>query len=230
MDTLTEILAWAGDVIDSLAALVTDSPVTYLVIFALAALDPLLPILPAEGAVTAAAVLAGQGKLTLAWVIIAAGLGAFVGDNIAYWVGRTAGRPIIERILRGRTGQLETAEAQFRRRGGALIIIGRFVPGGRSAVAIGAGALRFQWRRFIAYDALAALIWALQAALPGYVGGVLIADRPWLALLVGFALSILLAATLAVLQRWWVRRGGGKDGQAHDSAEAAPSQSADAGG
>lgn len=222
MDALTEILSWASELLDSLASLVTDSPITYLVIFALAALDPILPILPAEATVTAAAVLAGQGHLNIAWVMLAAGLGAFVGDNIAYWIGRAAGRPLIERVLRGRMGRLEAVEGQFQRRGGILIIVGRFIPGGRSAVAIGAGALHFEWLRFIAYDALAAVIWAFQAALPGYIGGVIIADSPWLAMVVGFGLSILLAGSLALLQRWWEgRRRSRDDRRAGDPDEAA---------
>jgi membrane protein DedA with SNARE-associated domain len=206
MDTLSDLAGQLTQLIDSLASLVTDSPLTYLLIFALAALDPVFPVLPAEAAVTAAAVLAGQGQLAIGWVILAAGVGAFVGDNVAYWIGRAAGRPLITRVMRGRTDRLEAVEEQFRRRGGILVIVGRFIPGGRSAVAVGAGALRFPWPRFMAWDALAAVIWAFQAALPGYIGGVLIADRPWLAMLVGFGLSILLAGSIAAVQSWRQRR------------------------
>ena len=211
MELLTEIFTWATGLIDSLTELVTDSPLTYLAIFGLAALDVILPILPAEATVTAAAVLAGQGTLNIAWVMVAAGLGAFVGDNVAYWIGRAAGRPLTERILRGNVDQLESVEAQFRKRGGVLIIVGRFIPGGRTAVAIGAGVLHFAWLKFIAYDAIAATIWAFQAALPGYIGGSLIQDRPWLAIVFGFVLSALLAGGLALGQHWWERRQAAND-------------------
>ena len=186
MDALNDLLTWFAQVVDSLVAMVTDSPITYLVILLLAAVDPILPIIPAEAAVTAAAVLAGQGLLTIGWVMLAAGIGAFLGDNVVYWIGRLAGRPVIERVLRGRADQLASAEAQFGRRGGILIIVGRFVPGGRTLTSVSAGALRFSWPRFIAWDALAATIWAVQAALPGFIGGVVVADRPWLAMIVGF--------------------------------------------
>jgi len=216
MELLTEIFTWATGLIDSLTELVTDSPLTYVVIFGLAALDVILPILPAEATVTAAAVLAGQGTLNIAWVMLAAGLGAFVGDNVAYWIGRAAGRPLTERLLRGNVEQLESVETQFRKRGGIFIIVGRFIPGGRTAVAIGAGVLHYPWLKFIAYDALAATIWAFQAALPGYIGGSLIQDRPWLAMLLGFVLSALLAAAIALGQRWWERR------QAADDTDGEP--------
>ena len=206
MELLTEIFTWATGLIDSLAELVTDSPVTYLIIMLMAALDVIIPIIPAEATVTAASVLAGQGKLNIVWVMIAAGLGAFIGDNIAYWIGRAAGRPLVEKVLRGNTEQLDKVQEQFDKRGGIFIIIGRFVPGGRTAVAVGAGILHFNWVQFVIYDAIAAVIWAFQAALPGFIGGSLIQDRPWLAMIFGFALSAIMAGGIALFQRWWDRR------------------------
>ena len=206
MELLTEIFTWATGLIDSLAEFVTDSPITYLIIFAMSAIDVIVPILPAEGTVTAAAVLAGQGKLNVIWIMIAAGLGAFVGDNVAYWIGRAAGRPLVEKVLRGNTTQLDNVQEQFDKRGGVFIIIGRFIPGGRTAVAVGAGILHFNYVQFVIYDAIAAVIWALQAALPGFIGGSLIQDQPWLAMIFGFILSALLAGGIALAQRWWDRR------------------------
>ena len=79
MDQLAELFNSLTQFIDSLSQLVTDSPTTYVVIFALAAFDVIFPLLPAEASVTAAAVLAGQGKLSIAGVVAAAGLGAFIG-------------------------------------------------------------------------------------------------------------------------------------------------------
>ena len=206
MDLLSEIFAWVTGLIDSLAEIVTDDPITYVVIFAMAAIDVIAPIVPAEATVTAAAVLAGQGTLNVLWVMVAAGLGAFVGDNIAYWIGRAAGRPLVQKVLRGNTEQLDTVQEQFDKRGGMFIIIGRFVPGGRTAVAVGAGILHFGWVKFVIYDALAATIWAFQAALPGFIGGSLIQDRPWLAMIFGFALSAIMAGGIALFQRWWDKR------------------------
>ncbi len=201
MEQLISILNSVTGLIDSLASLVTNSPITYLVIFAMAGLDVLFPLLPSEATVTTAAVLAGQGRLTIAWVMVAAALGAFVGDNVAYWIGRTAGRPLAERVLRGNPDQLAGIQEQFDRRGGPFIIVGRFVPGGRTAVAIGAGVLRFKWTQFLAYDAVAVVVWALLAALPGYIGGSLIQDRPWLGMVIGFALSAVLAGGITLVQR-----------------------------
>jgi membrane-associated protein len=202
METILDLLGRVAELIDSLTALVTDSPLTYVLILAMAAIDVILPVIPAEATVTAAAVLAGQGQLNVVWIMVAAGLGAFVGDNVAYWIGRAAGRPLVQRVLRGNTAQLDVVQEQFDRRGGIFVIIGRFIPGGRTAVAVGAGVLHFSWPQFLLYDAAAAVIWSLQAALPGFIGGALIQDRPWLAMVIGFALSALLAASIYLLQRW----------------------------
>lgn len=211
MQTLLDLLSQLGAFVDSLAALVTDSPLTYVIVLLMAAVDVLLPILPAEATVTAAAVLAGQGQLSIAWVMLAAGLGAFIGDNVAYWIGRTAGRPVVERVLRGDRRRLESVAAQFHRRGGLFIIVGRFIPGGRTAVSVGAGVVRFSWPRFLLFDALAAVVWAVQAGLPGYIGGTLVKGSPWVALLLGFALSALLAGGIALAERWWSARRGRPD-------------------
>lgn len=202
MDTILDLLGRVAEFIDSLTALVTDSPLTYVIILAMAAIDVILPVIPAEATVTAAAVLAGQGQLNIIWIMVAAGVGAFIGDNVAYWIGRAAGRPLVQRVLRGNTAQLDVVQEHFDRRGGTFVIIGRFVPGGRTAVAVGAGVLHFSWPQFLLYDALAAVVWSLQAALPGFIGGALIQDRPWLAMVIGFALSALLAGSIYLLQRW----------------------------
>lgn len=207
MDLILQLFDTATGFIDSIAALVTDSPLTYLVLFALAAVDVLVPVVPSEASITAAAVLAGQGQLNIVWIMLAAGLGAFIGDNVAYWVGRAAGRPLVRRILRGDSDQLDRVQQQFARRGAVFIIIGRFVPGGRSAVAISAGILHLPWLRFLIYDAIAVLIWVFPTALPGFIGGRLIEDRPWLAMIIGFAFSLAVVGTITISQHWWENRG-----------------------
>lgn len=226
MEFLTDAFTWATSLIDSLTMFVSESPWTYLLVFVLVAVDVVFPLLPAEAIVTAAAVIAGQGQLNILWVMIAAGLGAFVGDNVAYWIGRAAGRPLVEKILRGDTEQLDRVARQFQRRGGVFVIVGRFVPGGRTVVAIGAGAVRFSWPRFLLYDAIAALIWSFQAALPGYIGGIVVQDKPWLALVIGLGLSAVVAGSLALFQRW---REGRRDDLEADEGDTVDQHRAEAG-
>src|SRR5436190_1448426 len=87
----------------------------------------------------------------------------------------------------------------------AVITAGGVVAGGRTVVALGAGLLHVPWRRFIAFDAVAALVWALYAAVLGYFGGRAFENAAWkgllLALGVGFAIAGLVEAVRWVLGR-----------------------------
>ena len=75
------------------------------------------------------------------------------------------------------SGRSETLDE----RGAYIIIIARFIPGGRTAVTFSAGYVNtFPWRRFIVYDVAAGLLWATYAALLGYFGGKTFEDNPLL--------------------------------------------------
>ena len=195
---------------DVLRALVATPPTAYFVVFAMAAIDVIFPIIPSEAFVLLAAVAAGAGQLDVVLVAVAAGLGAFLGDNFAYLVGRSMGRPLMERMLGDRIDRLEWAEERLQRHGPSLIIVGRFVPAGRSLVAIGSGVIRMPWRTFAAYDALAVTIWSLQVVIPGYIGGSLFTEQPWLGFIVGAAISLTVVATIEGI-RWLIRRRRGED-------------------
>jgi membrane-associated protein len=145
----------------------------YLILFLFAFLDVLVPIVPSETAVITAGVVAASGDLSLALIIPAAAVGAFLGDNTVYLIGRRFGGRATERFFSGEraTERMAWAEVQLSERGGELIVVARFIPGGRTAVALSAGTLGYPWRRFVVFDLAAALIWASYAALLGYYGG-----------------------------------------------------------
>ena len=90
-------------------------------------------------------------------------------------------------------------------RGGWLIIIGRFIPGGRTAATFAAGSLDWAWRRFIFFDVIAGVIWASYAALLGYFGGKTFENAPWKGLLLAFAIAASVAG-LTELIRWYRKR------------------------
>lgn len=175
--------------LDSLLTWVSDSNWTYLVVFAFALGDVLFPLIPSETALITAGALAVSGDLRLEILIVCAGLGAVLGDNIAYGVGRFLKGFVEGRVFAGdRRRHLERAERLLDERGGALIVIGRFIPGGRSAVAFGAGALHFRWPRFLAWDVFAAALWATYGGVVGFVGGKTFEESPLLG--IGLALGI----------------------------------------
>ena len=127
---------------DSFKEYVSDSVWTYPYLFGISALDVLFPLVPSETSVILAGVFAGTGDLFIVAVILAAAAGAVLGDNTSYWIGRTAGPWIVQRFFAGkRKERIDWAEAQIEERGPYLIVVGRFIPGGRTAVTLSAGLL-----------------------------------------------------------------------------------------
>jgi len=193
-------------VFESLTEHVSGSPWTYLFLFAVAAIDAFIPLVPSETSVILAGVLASTGDLVLVFVILFAALGAIVGDNISYWLGRTLGHRLVDRFFKGeRRKQVDWAHKQVEERGGYLIIIGRFIPGGRTAVTFSCGMLEMRWRRFIAFDIAAGLVWATYAALLGYVGGRTFEENPLKGFLLAFVVALGVAGAIEAY-RWYRRR------------------------
>jgi membrane protein DedA with SNARE-associated domain len=184
-------------VLDSLVDLASGSAWTYAVVFAFATLDAIAPVVPSETLVVAAAALAASGRLHLAAVLLVAAAGAFLGDNTAYLIGRVAS----DRVVRWfsatpeRRRRLAAADGQLARRGGTIIVVSRFVPGGRTATMLTAGVVRMRWPRFALLDLAATTIWALYGGLIGFFGGRSFEDEP----LVGVALALGLATLLGLL-------------------------------
>ena len=168
---------------------------TYPLLFGVAYFDAIIPLVPSETMVITAGVLASAGDMQLGLIIVFAAAGAFCGDNTAYLIGHRYGDRVERRFLSSEKarGRLRWAERQLEERGGEIIIIARFIPGGRTAVTLSAGALEMRWRRFATFDAIAAVIWASYAALLGYIGGKKFEDAPWkgliAALLIAFSVA-----------------------------------------
>ena len=169
--------------------------------------DGVFPLFPGESAIIFAAVAASQGKLSLLSVILAGAIGAMIGDNIAYFIGRAGGDRIRHFLARlaGRERML-AAEGMVQRRGPALVFAGRFLPGIRIAINLSCGAGELAYRRFFLFDALGAIVWSAQAALLGFIFGQQFADRPWIGLLIALGVAGAIAFALAHQEKRSVRR------------------------
>ena len=178
-----------------LVNLVSDAWWTYPLIFGVAMVDAFFPVVPSETVAITSGVLAASGKFSLPLCIVAAAAGAFAGDNISYGLGHWLGEHTIKRLIRSEKAQrgFVWAEKMLEERGTYLIVVARFIPGGRTAATFSSGYVQsFTWRRFVAADALAATIWGSYAVLLGYVGGKAFEDHPWkgLSLAMGLAIAI----------------------------------------
>lgn len=180
---------------------------TYPYLFGVSALDVVFPVVPSEASVITGGVLAGSGDLVLVAVIASAAGGAILGDNVSYWIGRTLGERIVERFFRGdRRKRIDWAEKQIEERGPYLIVVGRFIPGGRTAVTLASGLLEMPWRRFIVFDVAAGIVWASYAALLGFVGGRTFENNPFKGLLIAFGIALLVTGGIELYRYLRKRR------------------------
>jgi membrane protein DedA with SNARE-associated domain/membrane-associated phospholipid phosphatase len=130
--------------------------------------------LPGETILISAGILVQRGTLDLGDVIFFGILGAVVGDQIGYWIGREGGRPFILRWGRYvfiTPERLARAEAFFARHGGKAVFLARFFSGLRVFGALVAGMSRMRWGSFILYNALGGAVWATGVVLVGYFLG-----------------------------------------------------------
>jgi len=191
-------------VLDSLLHVVSGSPWTYLLIVGVCAGDAVFPLFPSETVVVTAAVLSASGRLFIGLVVLAATLGALLGDNGAYGLGRGGLRRMADRLASSGKNRehLDWARGQLRERGAWIIIVARFIPGGRTATTYVAGTLDMPWRsRFLPADSAAAIVWALYCSALGYFGGAAFERNLWLPLLIAFGVSVLVAGAGELVRR-----------------------------
>ncbi|MCQ8239393.1 DedA family protein [Rhizosaccharibacter radicis] len=120
--------------------------------------------LPGESLIIGAAIYcATTHRLDIAWVVTAAVIGAIMGDNFGYLIGRSVGFRVLARYGRhvGLTPErLTLGRFLFRRHGGKVVFFGRFIAILRTFAALLAGANRMPWHSFLFYNALGGIGWA----------------------------------------------------------------------
>lgn len=182
------------------------SPWLWAVVFVVSALDALLPFMPSDTTVIVVGVLVVADPVKLFLLIVVAAAGAFAGDLLGYLIGRR-GHRMLSRLTRTDDGRrrYEWVLAQLRRHGTLLILLARYVPGGRVATMLTAGALRYPTRKFLITEGIATVIWAAFFALIGYIGGASYEEHPAKGLLLAFAIGIGLALLVEVGRRIYTR-------------------------
>jgi membrane protein DedA with SNARE-associated domain len=197
-----------------LSHLAINSPVSYLIALLLPALDVIIPVLPSETAIiTLGVATAGSTDPRIAILVALAALGAFLGDNAAYLIGRKLGPFIDRRAFSGEKGARRKAWAvqALDHYGARLIIVCRFIPGARTAVTLVCGLVGFRRRTFVIATACAGVIWACYAFFIGRLGGQAFESRPWAGLLLAFGVALGITGLTELIRRlrpWrWFRRG-----------------------
>ena len=188
--------------IDFLLDALTNSASTYLVLCAIILIDDFVPVAPGDTAMITAGILAANGGLSIYLVIVAGAIGGMLGDNLFYLLGRKFGPGLADRLLGDRGQELYCwAMRQISVRGATIIIVGRFVPAGRTVTTFACGTSRFPYRRFLLADSLAAFAWAAYTGLLGFIGGHQFREALWQPLLIGLGVALALGAAVEAWTR-----------------------------
>ena len=121
-------------------------------------------------------------------MIVAGAVGAFLGDNTAYLIGKRASGWFHRRAERKPkfARKLAWAQMQILQRGGTAVDHRSFHPRRANVLTLSCGITRQNHWWFIRWVALAATIWATYAAMLGYVGGEAFEDDHTKAFLLAF--------------------------------------------
>ncbi|MFD5143869.1 DedA family protein [Streptomyces sp. NPDC058401] len=193
----------------------TSSPWIYALVALSILLDVFLPVLPsgvlvitAAAAAAAAAGAAGPAPVQsqvpdILALLVTAVTASVLGDMAAYRLARRGGARLDRAIARSRrlTRAHERLGTALARGGGALVVIARFAPAGRSVVSLGAGKTQRKVREFLPWSVLAAIAWAGYSIALGYFGTQWLGTT-WL----GTAISLLALFAAGSLAAFVVRR------------------------
>ncbi len=135
---------------------------SYLFLVLLVGIESFGVPLPGETVLIAGALVAAQGKIHIAEVLLAAWAGAVLGDNLGYAIGRFGGRRLVLRYgwyLHVTEARVHRVEDFFRRRGIVIVVLARFIEVLRQLNGIVAGIGGMPWWRFLACNATGAVLW-----------------------------------------------------------------------
>ena len=174
------------------------SPWIYIVVFLLTVLDAFFIIVPSETVVVALGALAvSTGAPHLGILIPVASLAAVAGDSLTFWFGRVVGLEHFGWMRRARVRRIVAwAARSLDQRAGAVLLTARFVPFGRVAVNLTAGASGFRYRRFLALTSIAGVCWAGYNVVVGALFGAWFEGNPALAVVISVVVALLLGAAV----------------------------------
>ena len=203
------MVSWVSVLGDWVLSLV-GSPWVYAALTSFAIIDGFFPPIPSETVVIALASLSMSTGQPLLWLVaLAAAVGAFTGDQIAYSIGRRVDLSTW-RLMQGERQQRALARATraLHERGAVYIVAARYIPVGRVAVNMTAGGLRYPRARFSALAGVAAVSWAAYTVAIGTVAGHFFGHAPLLGVVAGVAGGMLLGALADPALSWLGRRMG----------------------
>jgi len=120
-----------------------------------------------------AGLLASQGLFNIYSLVLTVGIAAILGDNAGYWFGAKVGHKIFvkEDSIFFHKKYLETTREYYDKYGAMTVVISRFVPIVRTFAPILAGVGKMDYKKFLTYNIIGALFWAVGVSLLGFFLG-----------------------------------------------------------
>lgn len=148
----------------------------YLGVFAIVFLESGLLIgffFPGDSLLFTAGFLASQGYLDIKILILGCYIAAVAGDSIGYYIGKKFGPKIFNKddSIFFHKKHLARAQSFYDKHGGKTIILARFVPVIRAFAPVVAGAGKMDYKKFVTYNLVGGVLWAIGVTLAGYYLG-----------------------------------------------------------
>jgi len=160
--------------------------------------------LPGDTLLIAAGIFAKQGKLPLAAVIAVAAIAAIAGDSTGYFIGRKLGRKIFTKDdgIIFRKDHIDKAEAFYEKHGAKTLLVSHYLPVIRTFTPLLAGVARMGYRKFLLFDVIGDITWALSVTLVGYyIGSRIPGVDKYILLIIGGIVLVSLVPTVYHLTR-----------------------------
>lgn len=129
--------------------------------------------LPGDSLLFTAGLLASQGVLNLAVLMVGCAAAAVAGDQVGYLIGRRAGPAVFRRpdSRLFHKQNVDRARAYFEKNGPKTIVLARFIPVIRTFVPVVAGVGEMEYRRFVTFNVVGGILWACGVTVAGYALG-----------------------------------------------------------
>ncbi len=153
-------------------------PFTYLILFGIVFAETGLvvaPFLPGDSLLFAAGALAGLGYLNVFVLYVSLLVAAILGDSLNYWIGNKIGPRVFARENSKifKKEYLEKTREFYEKHGGKTIILARFIPLIRTFAPFVAGVGKMDYKVFITYNIVGAILWVTSFVFAGYFFGAL---------------------------------------------------------
>ncbi len=177
-------------------------------LFLFCMLDAIFPIVPSESFVVSLASVGVHTGTPNLWLVgLLAAAGAIIGDQITYFIGRRLGSRGFKWMNNPRAHKILTyAEKKLETSGALLIFTARYIPIGRVAVNLTAGATGFSHRRFTFFDTIGVITWAVYSVGIGALAGNWMHDNKILGIAVSIVAAVILGFVIDRIVNWLLGR------------------------